>query len=161
MFKLTNLDSIIRQHQHFLAQNERLVAQATETAARHAVGHVQKHPGFNPRTGKLQKATRARSIKIKGGRQIKLTNNLPYAPAIDGGARPHLIHPKRRFSGGVMVQKHAVLRFKGRGGKWVSAKVVRHPGNKPYKFGWRAIHSAHRVLGQDLRKSMSELAAKF
>jgi hypothetical protein len=158
---LVNLQQVIRGHDTFLAKHHRLVQEAAETAARHAVDHVQRYPEFKPRTGALQRATKAKVVKTRGGKLIRITNNKPYAPTIDGGSKAHIIAPKRVFSGGVMVQKRGFLRFRGRDGRWVFARRVRHPGTKPYKFGYRAAHSAHRVLGEHLRRRMTETAKQF
>lgn len=148
---LVNLQSVIRGHQHFLESHERMVNEALERAGRHAVDHVQKYPGFKPRTGRLQKSTRARVVRTSGGKLVRLTNRRAYAQAIDTGAKPHVIRPRRR----------RFLRFRTRTGQIVFARRVNHPGNRPYKFAWRATHSAHRVLGQELEMRMAELARRF
>lgn len=148
---LVNLQSVIRGHQHFLESHARMVQEASERAARHAVDHVQKYPGFKPRTGKLQKSMRARVVRTSGGKLIRITNPRKYAQAIDTGAKPHVIRPRRR----------QFLRFRARSGQMVFARRVNHPGNRPYKFGWKATHSAHRVLGQELEMRMRDLAKRF
>jgi hypothetical protein len=148
---LVNLDEVIRGHRHFLARNERAIDQALTTAGRHGVDHVQKNPKFQRRTGKLQdKTTASRIIRTSGGKLIRLMNPLPYAAAIDTGSKAHNIKPRRR----------KFLRFTVRG-KLVFARSVRHPGTKPYKFLWRATHSAHRVMGEDLRRQMTDIAKRF
>jgi hypothetical protein len=148
---LVNFDEVVRAHRHFLAQNERAIEQSLTIAGRHGVDHVQKYPKFQRRTGKLQDKTQAsRVIRTSGGKLIRLMNPLRYAAAIDTGSKPHDIKPRRR----------KFLRFTVRG-KLVFARKVRHPGTKPYKFLWRATHSAHRVMGDYLRREMTSIAKRF
>lgn len=149
---IVNLGEVLRAHEHVLAQHARAVDKALDTVGRHAVEHVQKYATFQRRTGKLQDTTKAsRVIRTAGGKLIRITNPQKYAPAIDTGAKPHVIRPRRR----------TFLRFVGRDGRLVFARKVNHPGNKPYKFGWRATHSAHRVLGDYLRREMTSIAKRF
>lgn len=147
---LTNLPQILRGHQHFLAQNERLVQDATATAGRHAEDHVQHYATFKRRTGKLQDKTKARTVRTANGRILRIANPMRYAAAIDTGSKPHRILPRRR----------EFLRFRVRG-KLVFARSVMHPGTRPYKFLYRATHSANRVLGDYLKRGMSDIARRF
>lgn len=145
-----NVDSLRRAHDHFLGEQERIIGSCLSAAGRHAEEHVQRYPTFTPRSGKLQEATKSRVMRTAGGRLIRIYNRKRYAAAIDTGARPHVIVPKRaRF-----------LRFKA-GGRWVFARAVKHPGNKPYKFLYRAADSASRVLGQELQRGLTSIAARF
>lgn len=52
------------------------------------------------------------------------------------GTRPHLIRPRNG----------RVLRFMGRGGGVVFARLVRHPGTKPYPFARDAAKAAQRTF---------------
>jgi hypothetical protein len=47
------------------------------------------------------------------------------------------------------------------GGKAVFARRVNHPGNRPYKFLWRATNDAGRILGQGLESRMQRAARDF
>ncbi len=150
--RLVNFDEIHRGHERFLRDNENLMRDATERAAARALDHVQRYPLFTPRTGKLQKRTRARAFRIGSkGYKFLLTNTLDYAQTIDGGSRGHPI-----------VAKNApYLHFRGRNGKWVKKKEVFHPGTRPYKFAYRATMSAYRILGQSLEQRMHMAAQRF
>jgi len=55
------------------------------------------------------------------------------------GTRPHLIFPKPR--------PHGRLRFKVRGGKYVYARVVHHPGNKANDFLTRSLRAGGNLAG--------------
>ncbi len=150
--RLTNFEQVRRGHEHFLAENSRLILESLERAGRHAKDHVNKYPEFTPRTGNLQKKTTARVVRTKGGRVLKLDNKAEYADAIDGGARPHVITAK---SGGFLRFFWAKHR------KWVMARKVNHPGNRAYRFMYRAWNSAGRMERQELERGMREIASRF
>lgn len=141
-----------RGHNWLLAAHQREVREALEFAGRFAEDHVQKYPGFTPRTGKLQRSTKHRVVRTAGGRVLKLTNNRAYAPSIDGGARPHVIVPRN---------KPRLRFFWKKIGRWVSAKKVNHPGNRPYKFLYRAHNAAWRVGERNLRQRLTRIASRF
>ena len=150
--RLTNFEQVRRGHDHFLAQNQRLILESLEKAGRHAKDHVKQYPQFKPRTGNLQKKTTARVVRTRGGRVLKLDNKAKYADAIDGGARPHQIVGK---SGGFLRFFWAKHR------RWVTTRKVNHPGNRPYKFMFRAWNSAGRVERQLLEHGMRDIARDF
>jgi hypothetical protein len=148
-FSTASLAKMEREHRRFIARSAHTLEQALESAGEHGVAHVQSYPAFKPRTGALQKATKHKVIR--NGRVLVLSNSKKYAASIDRGARPHIITPKNgRY-----------LRFRGRGGNWVFARRVKHPGNRPYKFLYRATVAAHRFGGRDLRQRLTRLAAQF
>jgi hypothetical protein len=150
-FTKASLMSLKRQHEFLLANVARAVQDSLEFGGRHAVQHVNLYPQFKPQTGKLQKATKVRVIRTRGGKLLKITNRKPYASAIDKGANPHTITAK----GGGM------LRFKGKNGNWVQKRSVQHPGNKPYKFMYRAHRSAGRVLLRKLKTRLVDAGRRF
>lgn len=138
-------------HQHLINETMRAVDEALQFAGRFAIDHVQKYPGFKPRTGGLQGATKAKLVRTAGGKLVRLSNNKKYASVIDGGARPHVITPKSgRF-----------LKFRGKSGQMVFARRVNHPGNRPYKFLYRATHAAERVMSRNLNQRLSAIASRF
>ena len=148
---ITNLNEVRRGHDHFLAGNQRLVDDSENIAGRHALQYVQQHSDFTRRTGKLQDRTTYRLVRTSGGKLLRIANPLPYAAAIDTGSKAHWIYPKRG----------QFLMFRGRSGGMVFARKVHHPGTRPYKFLYNAADSAYRVLGQDLRRGMTEIARRF
>lgn len=148
--QIVNLPEVHRGHEHFLAENERMLGDAAETAGRAAEEFVRRYPGFKPRTGELQKATTHKVVRLSGGKLLKIDNPKAYADTIDGGARPHRIAAKNGKA----------LRFV-MGGKVMFRRSVNHPGTKPYKTFYRATFSAYRSMGQDLTRRMSALASRF
>ena len=147
-----NLQQVRRNHELFLAQNERMLEDASQLAGAHSVNHVKRYPTFTPRTGKLQGAQRFRVLRRSGGRLLFLLNDAPHANPIDKGSKPHPI----------VARRAPFLHFYwAKQRRWFIGKRVNHPGNKPYKFGYRAWRSAYRVEGQILRRRMTELASRF
>ena len=64
---------------------------------------------------------------------------IEYAPHVEFGTVPHVILPKNAKA----------LRFKGKGGKYVFAKRVNHPGTEPNPFFERGVERTIReVTGQ-------------
>lgn len=149
--RLANLEDVHRRHDHFLAGQSRVIGEALTFGGRAAIEHVQQYPEFKPRTGALQKATRARVVRMANGRVLRITNPKVYAEPIDKGARRHLIRPRNA----------QYLQFKTRDGHWVRTKLVHHPGNRPYKTFYRATTAAYRVIGEDLSRRLAELARRF
>lgn len=148
--RIVNLPEVRSGHERFLRGHERLVEDVSNRGGDVALQHVKAYPGFKPQTGKLQAKTDYRVVRLKGGKLLRIANPLPYAGPIDGGARPHVIRAKNS----------PYLHFKGKRG-WARVKFVNHPGNRPYKFLYRATSAAYRVMGQDLRSGMTELAKRF
>jgi hypothetical protein len=148
--RLRNEREVRRRHEDFIAENDRQIGLALDLSGHVARQHVANHPQFTPRTGALQRATNYRVIRTSGGKLLKLTNTRPYADAIDQGAAPHEIVPVARN----------YLRFVV-GGRTIFAQRVKHPGNRPYKFMFRAHSAANRFFRQDMTDRMAALALRF
>jgi hypothetical protein len=76
-------------------------------------------------SGRLRKSIHMRHFVGATGQYVKITASTSYALAHHEGTKPHLIAPKK---------KDAVLRFSGRTGVSIHARIVRHPGTKPNKY---------------------------
>jgi hypothetical protein len=149
--RLLNLDEVIRRHDYLAAECQKMEREGAETAGEHAIDHVNKYNTFRRRTGHLQRSTTARVRRVRG-HLLTLDNSARYADPIDTGARPHKIRARRA----------KYLRFFWKKtGRWMYLKSVNHPGNRPYKFMYRAWSSAGRVEEQFLRRRMSLLARRF
>ncbi len=146
-----DVDKLAREHDLFLARQERIISRELERAGDEAKEHVMRYPEFNPGPRQeLQRATQTRVVRTSSGRVLRITNPKPYASAIDQGARPHVITPKRgKF-----------LRFVGRNGI-VFARRVNHPGNRPYRFLYNATDAAGRGFQRELTRALTELGDKF
>ncbi len=146
-----NMGHVLSMHAKFKRAHAEAEAKEERRAGEFGVVHVHQHPEFKPRTGNLQKQTEFQVMRLKSGAIIRFVNKAKYASAIDGGAQPHLIRPRRADA----------LRFIGRGGAVVYTQLVRHPGNKPYKFLYRATNAAGRVFESSMRAQMEQIASKF
>lgn len=89
---------------------------ATE-AKRSAIAVFGKHPGDKPRTGDLAKSYQVKVIP--GTNHFTVTNPKKYAAAMEFGAIPHNITPRRV----------TYLQFRDRNGHLRKLKLVRHPGS--------------------------------
>jgi hypothetical protein len=150
--RIINIASVRRGHARFLEQNDEAIAAAAEVAGQHSIEHVARYPRFKPRTGTLQRGQRFQVLRLKGGRLLRLYNEVTYANPIDKGSVAHVIRARRA---------PALHFYWARMGRWFTGPKVNHPGNKPYKFGYRAWRSAYRVEGQELSHRLTALAAKF
>jgi len=91
-------------------------------------------------------------VRRPGGGYVRLYNAKPYAAAIDQGARPHDIFPKRG---------NRLVFFWQKKNKMVFAKRVKHPGNRPYRFMHGATLAMGREFGKRMTGSMVRVAKKF
>jgi hypothetical protein len=148
-FSTASLAKMERAHSQFLLLSADVLEKSLEDTGKTGVDYAKKHPRFTPRSGNLQKKNKHKVIK--NGRVLVISNSAKYAAAIDKGARPHDITAK---NGGL-------LRFRGRGGAWVSKRRIKHPGNRPFQFLQNATVAAHRFGGRDLRQRLTRLAAQF
>jgi len=93
------------------------------------------------RTGRLRSSIRAEEPRIFSLRgSVKVGSDLEYAAFVNDGTRPHIIRPRRA----------QVLRFTV-GGRTVFAKVVHHPGTRPYPFLDRALREVAAARGYSFR----------
>jgi len=153
----------------FVRQVNKIVGETVKQGAEAGKQRVYQSPGFRPRTGALQKATHYKIIRLRHGRRVIFSNRLPYAASIDQGARKHEIWPKegyglvgplrssqgRREITDIGTYRTALMWFVG--GKPIWRRMVKHPGNRPYKFLYKANYAAYRVTGRELRLRLGKL----
>lgn len=145
-----NLGPILSAHAKFKRANSELLTKETRRAGEFGLVHVGQHPEFKPRTGQLQRSTEYKIVKLKSGAKITLLNRAKYAAAIDQGSPRHMIAARRARA----------LRFMWHG-RLMFRRYVMHPGNKPYKFLYRATVAAGRVFEQSMRHGMEQIGKKF
>lgn len=148
-----NLEALKRAHEKLKREHRAAESEALRIAGAQAQEHVRKRSVFKRRsTNSLKDNTQARVVKTRGGRILRIKWTKKHAPLIEYGTRPHVIKPRRA----------TFLRFYSRrSGRIVYARKVMHPGTRPYKFGWKASHAAHRVLGRRLEQGMARVASRF
>ncbi len=144
---ISNLAAVQRAHDKLLSQTSAGITLELADAGKFAVDYVKAHPTFKPRSGELQAKTQ---WVARRGHIVRIQNTAPHAHAIESGARPHVIEARRRKA----------LRFMS-GGKFVFRRKVNHPGNRPFKFLYRATNAAGRVLQQGLSNRMQRAAQVF
>lgn len=139
-----DLSALRSSHDEFLARHAAMVSGALYDAGNVAVAETLLHPGFTPRTGGLQKATKFKVLKTAGGKIVRLRNDKPYAGYVEEGTRPHRI----------VAKNGRALRFLGRDGNYVFRRAVNHPGTRPYWFLNRAQITAAARLKSMLEAGM-------
>ncbi|UOF77397.1 hypothetical protein [Caudoviricetes sp.] len=150
IFPDANLSRIKQAHRTVLAKTTTAIAEATAEAGEAGVAYAKRYPRFTPRTGDTQRANEWRTVKVAGGRILRIRNTKKHAAALDKGARPHDIVARRK----------PFLHFLGKRG-WVRTKRVKHPGNRPYRFLHGATIAAGRLLGVKLAAKMARISKQF
>lgn len=118
-----DVSSIVRACENAFDRLDRSLRRALADCADAVADSAKRDHGYQDRSGNLTESIR--SEQVTGGTQlsVEVSANMPYAAAIELGAKPHKITAK---PGGF-------LRF-GTAGGLRFAKSVNHPGNKPFKF---------------------------
>lgn len=125
----------------------RIARQAPVDAAVEGQSRAIANRRYQDRTGKLSgTAFVSPPSESEGGSEVKMIWPVPYASFVDGGTKPHEIRPKRR----------AFLRF-GDASAPIFARVVKHPGTRPYSFAGEAAQIAERVLVRDVETGLRDL----
>jgi len=88
---------------------------------------IDEGKSFTPRTGHLQQSIRVDLSNVNEGK-TEIVADASYAPFVEFGTKPHVIKPERRQT----------LRWATDSG-YAFAKLVKHPGSKPYPFFRKAI----------------------
>jgi hypothetical protein len=98
-------------------------------------------------TGRLRDSLRAGKPRVSGAEIISsIGSNMPYAPAMEFGTKPHVIRPKNKKA----------LKF-SIGGRMMFRKQVNHPGTAPRGFIQRGI----TVRLDDYRSSIATAVRGF
>jgi hypothetical protein len=149
-----DLARVHRSHQWLEGQTAKALTETALETASTATLLVNQRVGveFTPRTGELQRATKATVLTRRGGHIVRLSNRKAYAAAIDKGARPHTIAARRA----------PYLRFYwAKRGVWVTTKKVNHPGNRPYRFLFNAATRSAEHWIRSLSGRMAAIASRF
>jgi len=105
---------------------------------------IDEGKAFTPRTGHLQQSIRPDLTKVNEGK-AEIVADASYALFVEFGTRPHEIRPKRRSS----------LRWATDEGVFF-AKLVHHPGSKPYPFFRPAIEEGYEEARKSFAKTFLE-----
>jgi len=102
---------------------------------------IDEGKAFTPRTGHLQQSIRPDFSRVNEGR-AEIVAEASYAPFVEFGTRPHLIRPRMRKS----------LRWTTEEG-YIFAKLVHHPGSRPYSFFRMAIREGLEEAKKEFTKA--------
>ena len=94
-------------------------------------------------TGRLRASIRVeerRTLTLRS--KFTIGSDVEYAAFVNDGTRPHIIRPKNG----------QYLRFRGRGGGWVYAKLVHHPGTRARPFLDDALKQVAAARGYSFRE---------
>jgi HK97 gp10 family phage protein len=105
---------------------------------------IDEGKSFTPRTGHLQQSIRVDLSNVNEGK-AEIVADASYAPFVEFGTKPHVIKPKRRQT----------LRWATEEG-YIFAKLVRHPGSKPYPFFRKAIEEGHEEAKKEFVQAFLE-----
>lgn len=146
MSVLLNIGNLRQHHDRFLQQHADMVSAVLHDAGVVALAEVAVHPGFKPKTGKLQAAIGTKFVRTRSGKVVRISDDkggtgVRYARAIEQGAKPHKIVARNGKS----------LRFVSKSGALVFRRFVNHPGNKPYWF----LRNATRVAGASAERQLA------
>lgn len=123
------------------------VTRAAEVAAKEGAEHAKAFGTFKDRTGLTRRMTRGVSIlRSRWTGLAWFESRVLHASFLDGGTKPHEIHPR---------PPNKVLRFIGKDGQVVFARKVNHPGTRPYGYMGAGALKVERVLQRE-----AEIAAK-
>jgi RNase P/RNase MRP subunit p29 len=143
-----NIASLKAQHSAILKKSERAITEVLDESIDVVNAGIYQRPGFKPVTHKTQDATKARVVRTSKGNVLRVTNNTKRALWLEEGTQPHWIFPRKK----------KVLRFKGKSGGWVSTKVVKHPGTKPYWFIRGAVSNAAMLACARIESKLARIA---
>jgi hypothetical protein len=130
---------------------ERGIMRGLSEGAELVAARARADHDYTSRSGRLEENTVDVPAQRKGAVfEAAVAARTPYAAAIEGGAAPHGIKPKR--TGGM-------LKFRI-GGRWVSTRFVSHPGNKAYRFLQNAIDAMQDDVADRVEIRVLEAAAK-
>lgn len=149
--RLADPGALKAHHETCFEKHTAMVSHVLGEAADIVNANVYLHPGFKPITHQTQDATKTKVVRARNGRVLRVTNAGKRARWLEEGTQPHWIFP----------HKKKVLRFRGRGGNWVSTKVVKHPGTKPYWFLRNATQRAGDRVPVLLEIGMSGISRSF
>lgn len=120
----------------------RAVARAVDEGAREGINTR----GYQDQTGLLTSRIRGYvEVSTPGGAVGVLGAFTDYASFVTDGTKPHEIHG------------NPFLTFKARDGRWVTTRMVRHPGYRGDRFMTRALLKAERVLLREVEIGVAEM----
>lgn len=149
----TNLPGIHAIHNHVSNRVREVVGEAVSQFRADVLTEQERGTGLRRRHGVLYGGTKTETRWGSRGVTVTASNDVPYAPFLEFGTRPHVIRPKS--PGGFLRF------FWTKTGKWMALRKVNHPGNRTYNFLRRAVGVAGERVGFALLYSLGEIARRF
>jgi len=150
---MIDVGRIKQAHNVFLNRLVTAVDGEVAQAAAFGIGHVRQFPrGFKHHTGRLAAATTSKVTSNRYSWRVALLNRAQHAGPIDRGARAHVIAARRA---------PLLVFYWPKLGRMMYLKSVNHPGNKPYRFLWRATRAAFRVAVIGIGRAANRIASQF
>lgn len=99
-----------------------------------------------PNSGRLADSTRYRRRTMIGAVRMEWTSNVPYAPYVIKGTRPHVIRPRTALA----------LHWTGPSGGDVFARRVNHPGTKANNYPVEALRDVRPMVAAMFYRAFAE-----
>lgn len=161
-------------HKH-VAQAQKILQDACITAVRAActegAQEAKRVHSYKDRTGKLSKSIRGGLTRVDSfGAEGAIVASAKYASFVENGTKPHEIRPKfsgigaprpgQSRRGPKDIGTHRIaLRWYGADGGVHFARIVHHPGTRPYPFMGPAYLKAERVMEREFTVAAAEIDA--
>lgn len=130
------------------------VVMAVEHACAEGAEEARSKHAYQDQTGELTRSIESHMESddaYAAGAVGVIHAHAKYASFVDGGTRPHEIHGR---GGGMLAWEHPQ-------GDWHRARVVHHPGTRPYGFMGLAYLKAQRVIEREVEIACEKVAASI
>ncbi len=152
---IKNLSAVGRRHKWLIGQMRQGIDQALQGAGSDAVSFMRQSPGFNSHgsgPGTVLGSVKRKVLRLRSGAKLIVSSTSKLAFWMEHGTRPHFIRPKMgeflRF-------------FWPKVGHVVFARLVLHPGTRPYTFMSRGMTKVGHKLQGDLHARFRFLFKRF
>ena len=123
-----------------------LVRLQLQKAGRDIIDYAREHHNYKTRTGKLEREGLVMDMPDDFTAVISTNKSVPYAVMVHEGTEPHVIEPRNKLA----------LRW-AKGGEFVFAKRVFHPGTKPDQFLYNAAEEMWPRIQGDFENALDNL----
>jgi len=147
-------------------------ARIVSVAAKEGAAEAVRVHRYKDRSGTLTKSIRGEvTFATKGHAEGEIVAKAPYASFVDGGTKAHIIQPRlgRAVEGPLAISQSrrrdratgvSMLRWADASGVHF-ARVVHHPGSKPYPYMGTAYLKAEAVMECEAGVLHAEIAQRF
>lgn len=128
------------------------IRSAVDQALEQGADEARQTHRYTDRTGDLTRSIddRLTAVDALGAKGV-IEAKSPYASFVENGTRPHEIRARRA----------RMLAWEEPQGDWHFARVVQHPGTKPFPFMGQAYLKAERVLEAQIGVAIAAAQSAF